>query len=96
MCIRDRHEACRVNTGSAPALGMHVSRPVYRVRVTAPFEVRLYVEKYLPDAHGVPFAEILDDAPNGDFDGNVPPEMCIRDRSYTTSGAVKASASPIS
>ena len=32
------HEACRVNTGSAPALGMHVSRPVYRVRVTAPFE----------------------------------------------------------
>ena len=69
------HEACRVNTGSAPALGMHVSRPVYRVRVTAPFEVRLYVEKYLPDAHGVPFAEILDDAPNGDFDGNVPPAV---------------------
>ncbi|MFR1982547.1 MAG: glycoside hydrolase domain-containing protein [Christensenellaceae bacterium] len=54
---------------------MHVSRPVYRVRVTAPFEVRLYVEKYLPDAHGVPFAEILDDAPNGDFDGNVPPAV---------------------
>ena len=54
----------------APSCG--VKRFLYHI---SPFEVRLYVEKYLPDAHGVPFAEILDDAPNGDFDGNVPPAV---------------------
>lgn len=81
ILVDSENEACRINTGNAPALGLHIGRPVCRVRVTAPFTARLYTEGYLPDANGVLCADILDEAPEKDYDGNVFPavwvDLCI-------------------
>ncbi len=69
-------EACRVNTGTMPGIGMNAGRTVYRAAVSAPpFQTRLYAEGYLPDGENVLFADMLDTAPLKDYDGTVRPAI---------------------
>lgn len=66
-------EACRLNIGTLPGLGIVAGKTVYRIAVSAPFETHLYAEGYLPDAENVLYADMLDSAPLKDYDGSVSP-----------------------
>ena len=75
ILVDSENESCRVNTGDAPALGLHIGRPVCRISVHAPFETDTYTEGYLRDANGISYADILDGQPVKDYDGSVFPAV---------------------
>ena len=75
ILVDSENESCRVNTGDAPALGLHIGRPVCRISVHASFETDTYTEGYLRDANGISYADILDGQPVKDYDGSVFPAV---------------------
>ena len=77
IVIDTEGEACRLNIGKIPGLGMNAGKTVYRAAVSAPFEMRLYTEGYLPDAENVLYADMLDTAPFKDYDGSVKPVVWV-------------------
>lgn len=71
------NKSCRLNIGKMPGMGSNIGKPVYRVAVDAPFEMRLYTEGYLPDAENVFYADMLDTAVLKDYDGTLAPAVWV-------------------